>query len=92
MLTLLPICMMGSNTFRLKNKAICYEKSESKQVKRAISDLQTDIKTVIGTTPIISGKGRIIVGTYGKSKTIQKLIKQGYIKEADLKANGRAMY
>lgn len=85
MLTLLPICMMGSNTFRLKNKAICYEKSESKQVKRAISDLQTDIKTVIGTTPIISGKGRIIVGTYGKSKTIQKLIKQGYIKEADLK-------
>ena len=85
MLTLLPICMMGSNTFRLKNKAICYEKSESKQVRRAISDLQTDIKTVIGTTPIISGKGRIIVGTYGKSKTIQKLIKQGYIKEADLK-------
>ena len=85
LLTLLPICSMGSNTFQFKNEAICYEKTESKQVKRAISDLLTDIKMVTGATPIISGRGRIVVGTYGKSKTIQELIKQGIVKEADLK-------
>lgn len=85
LLTLLPICMMGSNTFHIKNAAISYEKTESKQVKRAIADLQADIKMVTSTDPVISGKGRIIVGTYGKSKTIQKLVKQGIVKEADLK-------
>lgn len=85
LLALLPFCMMGRNTFQIKNAAICYEKTESQQVKRAITDLQTDIKEVTGTSPGISGKGRIIVGTYGKSNAIKKLIKQGVVKEVDLK-------
>ena len=85
LLAILPICMMGSNTFKIKEANICYDETESKQVKRAIADLQADIKLVTGTSPAISGKGRIVVGTYGKSKTIKKLIKQGIVKEADLK-------
>ena len=87
LLTLLPICMMtGSNTFQVKNAAISYDKAESKQVKRAIADLQADIKMVTDTAPAVSRKGRIIVGTYGKSKTIEQLVKQGIVKEADLKS------
>ena len=85
LLTVLPICMMGHNTFLIKDAAICYEKTESQQVRRAIADLQADIKQVIGTAPAISKKGKIIVGTYGKSNAIKKLIKQGVVKEADLK-------
>ena len=85
LLTVLPICMMGHNTFLIKDAAICYEKTESQQVRRAIADLQADIKQVIGTAPAISKKGEIIVGTYGKSNAIKKLIKQGVVKEADLK-------
>lgn len=48
LLTVLPICMMGHNTFLIKDAAICYEKTESQQVRRAIADLQADIKQVIG--------------------------------------------
>ena len=85
LLILLPICLKGNNIFQFKNEAISFEKAESKQVKRAIADLQADIELVTDAAPAISSKGRIIVGTYGKSKTIQKLVKQGIVKEADLK-------
>ena len=88
LLTLLPMRALGG-TFSVRNAAICYDKQEVMQVKRAITDLQTDIERVTNCRPILSTKGmrgqQIIVGTYGKSPLIQKLIKQGVIKEADLK-------
>ena len=88
LLTLLSIRAMGG-TFSVKNASICYDKQEVIQIKRAITDLRTDIERVTNCRPALSSKGmrgqQIIVGTYGKSPLIQKLIKQGVIKEADLK-------
>ena len=79
---------MGKS-FQIKSAPICYDKQEVMQVKRAISDLQTDIERVTNIRPTLSTKSmhgqQIIVGTYGKSQLIQKLIKQGHLKEADLK-------
>ena len=79
------MCMTGHNQLKIKNADICCEKTEAEQVKRAIKDLQADVMMVTGISPSVSGKGRIIVGTYGKSQAIKKLTKQGIIKEADLK-------
>ena len=88
LLTLLSIRAMGG-TFSVKNATICYDKQEVIQIKRAITDLRTDIERVTNCRPALFSKGmhgqQIIVGTYGKSQLIQKLIKQGVIKEADLK-------
>ena len=88
LLTLLSIRAMGG-TFSVKNATICYDKQEVIQIKRAITDLRTDIERVTNCRPALFSKGmrgqQIIVGTYGKSPLIQKLIKQGVIKEADLK-------
>ncbi len=88
LLTLLSINAMGG-TFSIKNATICYDKQEVMQVKRAITDLQADIERVTNSRPTLSTKGvrgqQIIIGTYGKSLFIQKLIKQGYLKETDLK-------
>ena len=88
LLTLLPIRAMG-DTFSVRDATICYDKQEVMQVKRAVTDLQTDIKRVTNCRPTLLTKEmrgqQIIVGTYGKSQLIQKLIKQGVIKEADLK-------
>ena len=85
LLTLLPLYTLGSNTFQVKNAAICYDKREALQVKRAIGDLQNDIIQVTGLNVPKNAKRQIIVGTYGKSPLIQKLIKQSIIKESDLK-------
>ena len=85
LLTLLPLCTLGSNTFQVKNAAVCYDRREVLQVKRAISDLQNDIVRVTGLAVPKKAKRQIIVGTYGKSALIQKLIKQGVVREADLK-------
>ena len=88
LLTLLSIRAMGG-TFSVKNATICYDKQEVIQIKRAITDLRTDLERVTNCRPALFSKGmhgqQIIVGTYGKSQLIQKLIKQGVIKEADLK-------
>ena len=88
-LMMLPIMAMGADIFRIKNATIKYDKQETLQVKRAIGDLQADAERVTGCRPTLSTKNvrgpQIIVGTYGKSPLIQKLIKQGVIKEADLK-------
>jgi hypothetical protein len=88
-LMMLPIMAMGADIFRIKNATIKYDKQEPLQVKRAIGDLQADAERVTGCRPTLSTKNvrgpQIIVGTYGKSPLIQKLIKQGVIKEADLK-------
>ena len=88
LLTLLSIRAMGG-TFSVKNATICYDKQEVIQIKRAITDLRTDIERVTNCRSALFSKGmhgqQIIVGTYGKSQLIQKLIKQGVIKEADLK-------
>ena len=88
-LMMLPIMAMGADIFRIKNATIKYDKQETLQVKRAIGDLQADAERVTGCRPTLSTKNvrgpQIIVGTYGKSPLIQKLIKQGVIKETDLK-------
>ena len=78
-LMMLPIMAMGADIFRIKNATIKYDKQETLQVKRAIGDLQADAERVTGCRPTLSTKNvrgpQIIVGTYGKSPLIQKLIK-----------------
>ena len=92
-LTLLFICLLplksNGNGILLRNSSIEYSSNEPKQVVRAIGDLQNDIQLVTDYRPLLTDKktksANIIIGTYGKSKLISKLIKQGCLKETDLK-------
>ena len=88
LLLLSPLTIVGQD-FRVANATICYDSQESKQVKRAVADLRTDITSVTGVSPkVAQGKAsgrQIIVGTFGKSKIINRLVKQGLIKASDLK-------
>jgi hypothetical protein len=73
------------NVFPLVNKAdiaatLHYDTADFKGVIRAIGDLQTDIKAVTGVTPksaitSVTADGEIIIGTLGKSKLIDELLK-----------------
>lgn len=87
LLTCLPLYIWG-RPFHVNHSVIRYDNKDALQVKRAIGDLQTDIERVTGYRPAAkdgaSNAPQIIVGTYGKSTLIQKLIKQGHIKEDDL--------
>ena len=71
-----------------KAATIVVDENDWKGVLRAANDLSDDIHKVTGTAPLISpqggktGKGLIIVGTIGKSRAIDKLIKQ---KKLDVK-------
>lgn len=62
---------------------ICVDSDEWKGVVRAAHDLQADIQRVSGQKPefttdsIPTGESAIVVGTIGKSKVIDGLIKQG---------------
>lgn len=67
----------------MKNCTVSYDKGEPYQVVRAIGDLKHDIALVTGSCQQTDGK--IVVGTYGKSKTIRGLIAKGLLKEQDLK-------
>lgn len=85
---LFPFLAKG-NTFPIYQARLCYDRHESKQVVRAIGDLQLDIERVTGVKPDVSTKKskgvQVVIGTYGKSALIRKLIKQGFLNEKDLK-------
>jgi len=64
-----------------KTATIVVDENDWKGVIRAAKDLGDDVRKVTGTpSSVVSGfaadKGRIIVGTIGKSRVIDKLIKQ----------------
>ena len=73
-----------------KVAAICYDETDWKGVIRAIGDLQNDIKSVTGVMPEIrsnkvSSEYEIIIGTLGKSKLIDQLVKSKKLDVSDLK-------
>ena len=82
LLLLIPLCVHGSS-FKVRNANISHDAGEPYQVVRAIGDLQHDITMVAGKGD--ASGGQIIVGTYGQSKLIAKLIAKGVLKESDLK-------
>jgi hypothetical protein len=82
LLLLMPLCVQGRN-FRIQNASISFDAGESRQVVRAIGDLQHDMAMVTGESD--ASGSQIIVGTYGKSPLISELIAKGVLKEADLK-------
>ena len=76
--------------------AIYVEPDEDRAVKRAAGDLAEDIARVTGVKPVLvqnpaDGKEKlIIVGTLGKSKTLDRLIADGKLDGAGVRGNGRA--
>lgn len=82
LLLLIPLCVHGSS-FKVRNANISHDAGEPYQVVRAIGDLQHDITMVAGKGD--ASGGQIIVGTYGQSKLIAKLIAKGVLKESDMK-------
>ena len=85
LLIVVPLCAQG-RSFKVRNATVSYSQEEPKQVLRAINDLRLDIERVTGAGKDDVGNegGQIVVGTYG-SKTIEKLIAKGLLKEQDLK-------
>ncbi|MBR2229803.1 MAG: glycosyl hydrolase 115 family protein [Prevotella sp.] len=85
LLVVVPLCAQG-RSFKVRNATVSYSQEEPKQVLRAINDLRLDIERVTGAGKDDVGNegGQIVVGTYG-SKTIEKLIAKGLLKEQDLK-------
>lgn len=69
---------------------IRYDESDWKGVIRAIGDLQNDINSVTGVKPnvtssSVSASVEIIIGTLGKSKLIDQLVKSKKLDVKDLK-------
>ena len=85
LLVVVPLCAQG-RSFKVRNATVSYSQEEPKQVLRAIDDLRLDIESVTGAGKdgVRNEGGQIVVGTYG-SKTIEKLIAKGLLKEQDLK-------
>ena len=85
LLVVVPLCAQG-RSFKVHNATVSYSQEEPKQVLRAIDDLRLDIERVTGARKdgVRNEGGQIVVGTYG-SKTIEKLIAKGLLKEQDLK-------
>ena len=74
----------GQGTFCIAENGItaniCVSSSDYEGVRRAAADLGDDIRKVTGTTAKVTvtdkaAKGAVIIGTIGKSKLIDKLIK-----------------
>ena len=84
LLIVVPLCVQG-RSFKVRNATVSYSQDEPKQVLRAINDLRIDIERVTGAGKdgVRNEGGQIVVGTYG-SKTIEKLIAKGLLKEQDL--------
>ena len=84
LLIVVPLCVQG-RSFKVRNATVSYSHEEPKQVLRAINDLRIDIERVTGAGKdgVRNEGGQIVVGTYG-SKTIEKLIAKGLLKEQDL--------
>jgi hypothetical protein len=84
----------GCNTFPLvtkeKDAVLCFDRRDFKGVIRAIDDLQADVKRVTGHETNISSEPvlpnlPVIIGTIGKNKHIDELIKSKKINVNDLK-------
>ena len=84
----------GCNTFPLvtkeKDAVLCFDRRDFKGVIRAIDDLQADVKRVTGHETNISSEPvlpnlPVIIGTIGKNKHIDELIKLKKINVNDLK-------
>ena len=84
LLIVVPLCVQGRSC-KVRNATVSYSQEEPKQVLRAINDLRIDIERVTGAGKdgVRNEGGQIVVGTYG-SKTIEKLIAKGLLKEQDL--------
>jgi len=84
LLIVVPLCVQG-RSFKVRNATVSYSQEEPKQVLRAINDLRIDIERVTGAGKdgVRNEGGQIVVGTYG-SKTIEKLVAKGLLKEQDL--------
>ena len=84
LLIVVPLSVQG-RSFKVRNATVSYSQEEPKQVLRAINDLRIDIERVTGAGKdgVRNEGGQIVVGTYG-SKTIEKLIAKGLLKEQDL--------
>ena len=70
--------------------SIHYDEADWKGVIRAIGDLQNDINSVTGVKPEISSNKEsseyeIVIGTLGKSKLIDQLVKSKKLDVSDLK-------
>lgn len=84
----------GCSTFPLvtkeKDAVLCFDRRDFKGVIRAIDDLQADVKRVTGHETNISSEPvlpnlPVIIGTIGKNKHIDELIKSKKINVNDLK-------
>lgn len=79
-----------------KTATICVSTEDFAGVKRAAEDLCNDIERVTGTKAKIAitekpDSGAIIIGTIGKSKLIDKLIKNKKLDISDIKGNGNRL-
>ncbi|SEK77602.1 glycosyl hydrolase 115 family protein [Parapedobacter koreensis] len=66
---------------------IMVDSSEHRSVLRAASDLQLDIERITAVRPTLNGKGTpatIIIGTIGKSRVIDELVRTGTIDMTDV--------
>ena len=63
-----------------KAATIVVDDSEWQSVARAATDLADDVSKVTGTKPLLSRKGMdgmLLVGTIGRSRLVDRLVKQG---------------
>ena len=70
--------------------SLCYDTNDYKGVIRAVGDLQADIERVTCKKPRLSAERPVsgcpvIVGTLGKSETIDRLVASGKLNVTDLK-------
>ena len=65
----------------LKGATIGYSDQEPKAVQIAIDNLQQDIASVMGFTPIKSNTPTILIGTVGSNKQIDQWVKQKVLKD-----------
>jgi len=90
----LVVEMPEKNSFPLvtatQAASLCFDASDHKGVVRAIHDLQADIEKVTNCKPSLYTREEtpefsVIIGTLGKSRLIDLLVKSGKLKTVDLK-------
>ena len=80
---------MEARIFQMRQATLCHDAREALQVRRAVVDLQQDVKRVSGVLPsVATGKVsglQVVIGTYGQSREINRLVRQGVLRESDLR-------
>ena len=88
MLLAMPVTMLAI-VFQMRTATLCYDAKEPLQVQRAVGDLRQDVYRVSGVLPKVSAGGargqQVVIGTLGKSREIDRLVRQGIVKESDLR-------